>query len=177
MTFRIVSSDLLGRGRFLELHDVVVESRDGERAHRDVVRHPGGVGVLAIDGEDAVLVRQYRVAVDTDILEIPAGKLDVDDGEPAHAARRELEEEIGFSPRALHPLGPMWPSPGYTDEVIHLFCAEGITPVERRPDGVEEAHAEIVRIPFNELLASVERGEVPDAKTQIAVLAWARRRP
>lgn len=176
MTFRIVASDLLGRGRFLELHDVVVESHEGERAHRDVVRHPGGVGVLAIDGDEAVLVRQYRVAVDIDILEIPAGKLDPGDDAPAEAARRELEEEIGFSPVVLHALGPMWPSPGYTDEVIHLFCAEGLDPVPRRPDGVEEAHAEIVRIRFDDLLGSVERGEIPDAKTQIAVLAWARRR-
>jgi 8-oxo-dGTP pyrophosphatase MutT (NUDIX family) len=158
-----------------KLLDVVVEGPNGERAHRDVVRHPGGVGILALDGTDALLVRQYRVAVGMPILEIPAGKLDGVDEPIEVAAIRELEEEIGYTPTELVPLGPMWPSPGYTDEVIHLFAGRALRATPRRPDGVEEHHSEIVRIDFVELVAMVERGEIPDAKTQLAVLAWARR--
>ncbi|MGF1666932.1 MAG: NUDIX hydrolase [Acidimicrobiia bacterium] len=175
MNFRIAETSTLGRGGFLELLDVVVEGPDGERAHRDVIRHPGGVGVLALDGSDVLLVRQYRVAVGMPILEIPAGKLDSAEEQVEVAATRELEEEIGFSPIELIPLGPMWPSPGYTDEVIHLFAAMGLRSTPRRPDGVEEHHSEIVRIDFAELLSMVERGEVLDAKTQLAVLAWSRK--
>jgi ADP-ribose pyrophosphatase len=175
VSFRIADTSTLGRGRLLELLDVVVEGPDGERAHRDVIRHPGGVGILPLDGSDALLVRQYRVAVGSPILEIPAGKLDAADEPAEAAATRELEEEIGFSPVELIPLGPMWPSPGYTDEIIHLFAAPGLRPAERRPDGVEEHHSEIVRIDFVELVGMVERGEIPDAKTQLAVLAWSRK--
>jgi ADP-ribose pyrophosphatase len=175
VNFHITGTTTLGRGGFLELLDVVVEGPDGERAHRDVIRHPGGVGVLAVDGSDVLLVRQYRVAVGMPILEIPAGKLDAVDEPLEVAATRELEEEIGFSPVELVPLGPMWPSPGYTDEVIHLFAAVGLRPTPRRPDGVEEHHSEIVRIDFDELLHMVERGSILDAKTQLAVLAWSRK--
>ncbi len=175
MTFHIAETSTLGRGRFLELLDVVVEGPDGEQAHRDVVRHPGGVGILALDGTDALLVRQYRVAVGMPILEIPAGKLDGADEPVDEAAIRELEEEVGYTPSELIPLGPMWPSPGYTDEVIHLFAARGLEPTPRRPDGVEEHHSEIVRIDLSELVDMVERGDILDAKTQLAVLAWARK--
>jgi ADP-ribose pyrophosphatase len=175
VSFRIAGTATLGRGRFLELLDVVVESPDGEQAHRDVIRHPGGVGILAIDRGEVILVRQYRVAVDDSILEIPAGKLDTPDEDPAIAAVRELEEEIGFTPETVTPLGTMWPSPGYTDELIRLYVATGLSVVDRRPDGVEESHSDIVRLPVDEALARLGKGELVDAKTQLALLLWSRR--
>lgn len=153
----------------------MVEGPDGDQAHRDVVRHPGGVGVLPVDGDHILLVEQFRVAVGAPILEIPAGKLDSPEEEPATAAARELEEEMGFRPSGLEPLGAMWPSPGYTDELIHLFAATGLQAVSRRPDGVEEAHARTVRIPVDEAMASLWRGGIVDAKTQLALLLWAGR--
>lgn len=142
---------------------------------RDVVRHPGGVAVLPVDGDQVWLIRQYRVAAGGRLLEIPAGKLDVDGESAEVAAARELEEELGVSPRRLVRLGAMLPSPGYTDELIHLYAADGIVPGERRPDGAEEVDAEVLRMPFAELIDRIGRGEVLDAKTQLAALAWAGR--
>lgn len=145
---------------------------------RDVIRHPGGVAVLPIDGQEVVLVRQYRVAIGDHVLEIPAGKLDGSDEPPPEGARRELEEEIGFAPTTLISLGRMLPSPGYTDEVIHLFAADGILPSDaaskanRRPDGVEEEHSEIVRMTMDEAFDGIESGMLTDAKTQVALLRW-----
>ncbi len=174
MSFEILGSTVLGTGRIVELCDVVVKAPDGETAHRDVVRHPGGVAVLPIVDGNGLLLRQYRVAVGSEIFEIPAGKIDPDDGEPAKAAEREMIEEMGLAPSRLIPLGSFLPSPGYTDERIHLFVAEGVGEATRAPDGIEERFAEIVSIPLTELVAMVDRGEIPDAKTQLAVLGWIR---
>lgn len=176
MRFEIIGSRTLGSGRIVDLCDVVVRAPDGETAHRDVVRHPGGVAVLPIVDGNALLLRQYRVAVGTEIFEIPAGKIDDSDEAPVAAAEREMIEEMGLSPNRLVDLGPFLPSPGYTDEWIHLFVAEGVGEAQRDPDGIEERYAEIVSMPFAELVDRVERGDIPDAKTQIAVYRWARRR-
>lgn len=176
MNFRVLGARRLARGVFLALERVHLLGPHGEAAVRDVVRHPGGVAVLPVDGTDVLLVRQYRVAAGGPILEIPAGKRDRAGEDPALAAVRELEEEIGAVPVSMVTLGPMLPSPGYTDEVIHLYVADGIVLTERRPDGAEEHHAEVVRMPLGEALAMVEDGRIADAKTQIALLWWARRR-
>ena len=175
MNFEIVESRTLGSGRIVDLCDVTVRAPDGETAHRDVVRHPGGVAVLPIVDGEALLLHQYRVAVGEKIFEIPAGKIDDTDDSPQTAAEREMVEEMGLRPVRLVDLGPFLPSPGYTDEWIHLFVAVGVGAAQRDPDGIEERYAEIVSMPFLELVERVDRGEIPDAKTQIAVYRWLRR--
>jgi ADP-ribose pyrophosphatase len=175
VTFRIVESKILGSGRIVDLCDVTLEAPDGETAHRDVVRHPGGVGVLPIVDSDVLVLRQYRVAVGREILEIPAGKLDSPDERPAVAAERELREEMGLVPLELIDLGNFMPSPGYTDELIHLYAATGVGDARREPDGMEERYAEVVRIPIAEFSEMIDKGEVPDAKTQIAMIRWLKR--
>jgi ADP-ribose pyrophosphatase len=174
VSFEIIESTTLGSGRIVDLCDVVVRAPDGETAHRDVVRHPGGVAILPIVDGAALLLRQYRVAVATEIFEIPAGKIDDTDQAPAAAAEREMVEEMGLRPEQLISLGPFLPSPGYTDEWIHLFVALGAGTATRQPDGIEERYAEIVRMPLSELVDRIDRGEVPDAKTQLAVYRWLR---
>lgn len=176
MTFRPLGTRRLGTGVFLGLDQLHLLAPDGEPVVRDVVRHPGGVGVLALDERRVWLVSQYRVAVGRPILEIPAGRLDRARESPRVAAERELHEELGATSERWTSLGALLPSPGYTDEVIHLFAAEGIVPGERRPEGAEERDAEVVTIPIDEAFALLDAGEIEDAKTQIALMAWARRR-
>lgn len=175
MNFTISDVSVLGEGIFIRLERITLQAPDGSIHPRDVLRHPGGVGVLAIESGRLWLVRQFRVAVGRPSLEIPAGKLDVANEAPIDAARRELGEELGMEASEWLSLGSLDPSPGYTDEVIHLFAASGIVADARRPQGAEEVEAEIVEMTVDEALAAVDDGTITDAKTQIALLRWSRR--
>lgn len=174
MSFRIVGRQTRARGSIIDFERIDIEGEDGEVHERDVIRHPGGVAIVVVHDGDLVLVRQYRVAVDSHILEIPAGKLDGSEA-PIAAAQRELGEELGMSGR-LESLGTMSVSPGYTDEIIHLFEAVDIVVGRREPHGAEEETAEVVRMPMTEALEKIDRGEITDAKTQIAVMRWERKK-
>ena len=168
MTLRIVDSRVRATGHIIDFVEVDIQGEDGVVHHRDVVRHPGGVGVIPLIGSDVVLVRQYRVAMDEPVLEIPAGKLERGE-EPEPAAARELEEELGMTGR-LSRLGSLLVSPGYSDERIHLFVADDIVAGSRSPDGAEEHEAEMVQLPLQRALAMVDDGQIVDAKSQIALL-------
>jgi ADP-ribose pyrophosphatase len=135
---------------------------------RDVVRHPGAVAILPIlpDGR-VVLVRQYREAIRDDLLEVPAGVLDVPGESAENAARRELAEETGLRVRSIEPLHRIHTSPGFVDEAIHLFVAD----VEGEPVGqAEEGITEVVQVPMEDAVGMVHRGEIPDAKTALCIL-------
>ena len=133
-----------------------------------IVRHPGGVGVLPLhDDGTATFIRQLRPAVEGPLLEIPAGRLHPGE-DPAECARRELAEETGLSPRTLRPLGRFYPSPGVLDEVIHLFLGTGLSQGEPAPEHYEEI--EIVRLPVGEALRLAASGEIVDGKTIAALL-------
>lgn len=175
MSFPRLGTRRLATGVFLAVEQIHLVSPDGKPTRRDVLRHPGGVGVLVVDKEHFIFVSQYRVALDRRVLEIPAGKLDRAGEEPESAARRELMEEVGVTAAEWVMLGAMTPSPGYTDEVIHLFAARGIVAGERRPDGAEEQDAKIIRVETEDAYRMLDEGEIIDAKTQIAMMAWARR--
>ncbi len=175
MNFVELGAKTLGRGAIVRLDQLTLRAPDGSEVRRDVVRHPGGVGVLAVDGGRTWLVRQYRAALGEPMLEIPAGKRDGNGESPVETARRELAEELGMTASEWTPLGSLTPSPGYTDEVIHLFAASGIVASSRRPQGAEEVEAEVVEMTVVDALAAVEDGTITDAKTQIALLRWSRR--
>lgn len=175
MTFRVLDRTVLGRGVFLALESLELETPEGSSVVRDVIRHPGGVAVLPVDDGRIWLTEQYRAAVGRRLLEVPAGKLDHPDEAPADAAARELEEEMGLRPIRLVAVGRMLPSPGYTDEVIHLFVADGIVAGTRTPQGAEEHDAEVVELTLDDALARMDRGELDDAKTQLVLQAWRRR--
>jgi ADP-ribose pyrophosphatase len=133
---------------------------------REVVHHPGACAVVAFtpDGE-VVLVRQFREAVRQELLEIPAGIFDVDGEDGAACAARELLEESGFRAMNVEHLATIYTSPGFTDERIELFRADA----EPTADGGEEA-VEVVTLPLGRALESVERGDIVDAKTAVALL-------
>jgi ADP-ribose pyrophosphatase len=179
---RLVSSQVVKQGRLLEFRIDTVEAVDGRRSTRDIAGHPGGVCVVAIDDEDRVLlVRQWRHAAGGPLLEIPAGTLDraADGSIEAHAgaAPRELEEETGSRAATWRYLGAFYTAPGFTNELMHLYLATELTPVQEgglAPD--EDERLELRPTPFSDAVAMAERGELRDAKSIVGLLWVARLR-
>ncbi|MDH3681067.1 MAG: NUDIX hydrolase [Acidimicrobiia bacterium] len=172
--FRPVGEELIHRGVVISLYRGEFEGPGGERFQRDIVRHPGAVAVVAIDGDDLFLVRQYRACLDADLWEIPAGKRDVDGEPPETTAGRELEEEVGMSAASIEPLLTIHHSPGFCDELGHIFLATDLTAVPRRSEGPEEQEMEVARVPIGEAVAMATDGRITDAKSIAAILAVAR---
>jgi ADP-ribose pyrophosphatase len=133
------------------------------------VHHPGAVAVVAVDGDEAVLVRQYRVPLGDVLLEIPAGKRDVHGEDVEVTARRELEEEVGLRAGSLELLARFHNSPGFCDELIHVFLAAELTPVPMRRDGAEEQTMTIERVRLDDVPLLIAAGELRDAKTIIGL--------
>lgn len=160
---------------FARLDEVTIEAPDGTRAVRYALRLPNAVAIVALDGDDVVLIEQFRAPIGEAILEIPAGMLDIAGEDAITAARRELVEEVGFSAGRLDHLTDILTSPGVTDELISLYLAEGIEPVPRRPEGPEERHATVVTMPLAEAVEQVRIGRIRDAKSVIGLLLVAQR--
>ncbi|MGE4650003.1 MAG: NUDIX hydrolase [Myxococcota bacterium] len=145
---------------------------NGRVTELDIVHHPGASAVVPFASEDEVLlIRQYRHAAGGEILEVPAGKLDPGET-PATCAARELEEEAGVRAGRLLPLGRILTTPGFTDEVIHLFAAFDLAPSQMRHESDEVI--EVLRVSLAEALDCVWSGELVDAKSALALLHAAR---
>ncbi len=173
--FRKVGEREIHAGRVVRLTESVFAAPDGGRMKRDIVHHPGAVAVVAVDGDEVVLLRQYRTPVQGELLEIPAGTRDVAGEDPAGTARRELAEEAGLACESLEELGTFFNSPGFCDELSHLYLARGLSGVPRRPDGAEEEWMTVERVSLQEAEAMIDSGEIQDAKTIIGVLLALRR--
>lgn len=169
-SFRIVDQTVLGTYAFLGVERRTVESHDGGRFNRIVITHPGAVAIVAIESDDIVLIKQYRVAADRTVLEIPAGKLDPGDSSPVVAAARELAEETGYIAESFTVLTAMWTAVGFSDEQITILLADGLTRGEARPEGAEEHAAKVVRMPFDEAVSLVVSGEITDSKTIAGIM-------
>lgn len=174
---RVVGSQLLYRGRYLEFRIDTVERADGSRHERDLAVHPGAVAIVALDPDGSVLlVRQYRIATGGSLLEIPAGTLERSpDGtieDPARAAARELEEETGQRARSWRKLGEFWTAPGFATELMHLYLATDLVPagLDRLVPETDE-NLRLERMTLDEALAAIDRGDIADAKT-IVGLFW-----
>ncbi|MFM8304746.1 MAG: NUDIX hydrolase [Actinomycetota bacterium] len=171
--FRVVGQSTVATGGFLQLADLRVEGPDGAVHERFVVRHPGAVVVVPVtdDREHVLLVRQYRVAVDAELLEVPAGKRDVAGEAPAATARRELAEEIGHEARTLVPLAEFYNTPGFCDEYTYLFGAIGLMPLGRRDTQTAEEHEmQVERVALADVDDLIAQREIVDAKTIIGLL-------
>ena len=173
--FRKVEEETVFEGHLISVATGTFEDPSGGRFQRDVVHHPGAVSVVPVfeDKRTVLLVRQYRAAVDRVLLEIPAGKRDVDGEDPEVTAARELEEEVGVRAGRLEKLGEFFNSPGFCDEHSFVYLATGLEDAEISAQGVEEEHMTIEEVPLDEVASLVASGELVDAKSIIG-LALAR---
>lgn len=167
--FEIVGSRLVAETPFLKVTEVDLKTPSGEIGKRTVGSIGHAVGVVAVDGNEVVLIRQYRTPLDRALLELPAGKLDVPGEDPEVAARRELAEEVGLLAGSMKRVAGVHMSPGFLDEYLTIYVASDLTPVEAKPMGPEEVAAEIVRIPLQEIPAMLP--DIEDAKTIIGLMA------
>ena len=163
------SSEQIFDGIVLHVNRDMVTLPNGKSAVREVIRHVGAVCVVPLTEQNEVIcVRQYRYAAGQVMLEIPAGKLDSKQEDRREAALRELREETGVRCEKLTSLGAFYPAPAYSDELIDMYLAEGLSYGDTDPD--EDEFIDTVRVPLRELVDMALRGELPDAKTQMAVL-------
>lgn len=155
-----------GRIIKLDVHEVMLEN--GKKAEREIITHQGGVGVIPVTASgDIILVKQFRKPYESETLEIPAGKKERNE-EPITCAERELKEETGITAASISFLADMYPSPGYTDEVVQIYKAEGLTFGEAFTD--EDEFIEVYRYPLEEAVEMIRRGRIKDAKTIIALV-------
>ena len=168
---KTLESNTLFKGKVIDLALDTVLLPNGEKATREVVKHRGGVAVIAEDDNGNILmVKQFRYPYEEVIYEIPAGKRDSYDEEPLDCGKRELKEETGATAKEFFPLGKLYPSPGYCGETIWIFAAKGLTFSTQNLDDDEFLNVE--RIPFDKAVEMVMNGEISDAKTQIAILKY-----
>lgn len=168
----IVESRSVFSGKLLKVLVEQIRLPDGSVATREIVRHPGAVGIVALEANHVLLVRQHRHAVGSDLLEIPAGKLDRAGEQPEACAARELEEETGYRAAHFEPLGYFFPSPGFCDERIYLFLARGLSKGTQQDPSDEGEPITPLWQPIEEVLGKVRAGEISDSKTIIG-LGWA----
>jgi 8-oxo-dGTP pyrophosphatase MutT (NUDIX family) len=170
--FQALGGETVYSGRLVDVRIERFRHADGGVVTREIVRHRGAVGIVAHDEERVWLVRQPREAVDDPaLLEIPAGRLDVEGEGPAEAARRELAEEIGRGARSWEPILTYYSGAGFTDERVHLFLATDLH--EASAESEENERIEVVPWPLDSLQAAIEQSR--DAKTIIGLLWLARR--
>lgn len=153
-------------GKIICVHEDTVELPNKKLAKREVVYHPGGVGILAFHENKIALVKQYRYPYQKNLYEIPAGKIEAN--EPIlETAKRELKEEVGMAEAELTYLGYFYPSPGYFNEIIHLYLAENGIVHANQLD--QDEFLELIWIDFQDVKEKIRKGEIVDAKTIIAI--------
>ena len=169
LTEKPISSELIYRGKILDLYRDGVELPNGGSGVREYIRHVGAVCVVPVTDDGRVVVeKQFRYPFRAVLTEIPAGKLDGKDEPPEEAARRELREETGAVAAELIPLGEYYPTCAYSDEVIHMYLARGISFGARSLD--EDEFLNVETVPLEDVFRDVMAGKIPDGKTQTAVL-------
>lgn len=165
-----ISSKPIFNGRVISLQVDEVRLPNGQTATREIVKHPGAVAVIALAGDRMVFVEQYRKPLEKMQIEIPAGKLDSGE-EPIEAAKRELVEETGYTCESLDYLCSFYTSPGFANEILHIYVANG-------PKKTDELHLDedeflgCMSLTFEEAQACIQQQRISDAKTIFAVYAW-----
>jgi 8-oxo-dGTP pyrophosphatase MutT (NUDIX family) len=166
--FERTASETIHEGGFITVRRDTYRHEDGEEVQREIVSHPGAVGVVVLDGDRLWLVRQPREAVGSpDLLELPAGKLDEEGESPLETAKRELAEEIGKRAEHWESLGSFFTSPGFADEEVWLYLATGISDVDERPAVAEDERIDVEVRPLADLDAIL--AETKDSKTLIGL--------
>lgn len=167
---RTLSSEIAYHGRLFDVELHTIEMANGVIAHREVIRHPGAVAMIPVDGQgQLLLVTQYRTAAGRRLLELPAGTLERGEA-PSAAVDRELQEEVGHQPGRVEALGGFYVAPGYTDEFIHLFLCTELA--ESKLQGDDDEDIEVERLTREQALAAIAAGDICDAKSVIGILRW-----
>lgn len=168
LTEKTVSTERIFDGVVVKLKIDTVSLPDGREATREIIEHPGGVCVLAVDeNRNVLMVRQFRKPTEKVMFEIPAGKLEVGEN-PLEAAIRELEEETGVVPEVIKPMGYFYPTPAYCQEKIYMYYAENLKCSKQNLDDGE--FLEVEKIPYDSLYDMVMNDEIDDGKTALATL-------
>lgn len=169
----LIGTQDIYQGRVINLRVDTIEVSDGNNVRREVVEHPGAVVLVPIDADGRVLwIRQYRYAVDRELLELPAGTLERDEA-PEACAKRELAEETGFEAGDLEKLGTFYTAPGFCTEFMHAYAATGL----RRASGHhadEDEEIEVEPLTIDESLSRIQAGDVVDAKSLAAFFLYQR---
>ncbi|MBD8003474.1 NUDIX hydrolase [Bacillus norwichensis] len=166
---KTVNTEPIFEGKIISVQVDEVELPNGELAKREIVRHPGAVGLIALTDENKiVMVEQYRKPLERSLLEIPAGKLEPGE-EPAVTAERELEEETGYRAGKMEYISSFYTSPGFANEIIHLYLATELEKVENPADGDEDEFIELMELSLEEALECIKNERIYDAKTVFAV--------
>ncbi len=167
-TEKTVKSDVIFKGKIIEVRKDEVELPNGKRGYRELVYHRGAVAAVPYEDGKVYLVRQFRYAVKEHLLEVPAGKLDDDDEDPEWRMRKELHEEIGKDPKKMIYLGYIYTSPGFATEKIHLYLALDLEDLKEEAD--EDEFVEVVALDFEETVKMCLDGRINDAKTIAAIM-------
>lgn len=168
--FELVHEKSIFSGYVIEVTVATFRAPDGSTFERDLVHHPGAVGIIPLIDDDIVLVKQFRPPLGIELLEIPAGLRDIPGEEPALTANRELIEEIGMEAGSLTHVMSTHNAVGFSDECIELFLATDLRPVQREfTDSPEEQAMQIVRLGLREAAEMIQAGDITDTKTIIGI--------
>lgn len=167
-TEKTLNSQMVYDGRIVKVYKDDVELADGHKSFREVVRHSGGVVIIAFKDKNTILlVKQYRYPIAKTVLELPAGKLEKGE-DPFEAAKRELEEETGYCANKWTDLGYINTSPGFSDERLYLYLAQDLEFTQCRPDEGEIIQANEYK--YEDVLEMINNGEINDAKTICGIM-------
>ncbi|MBO4424239.1 MAG: NUDIX hydrolase [Spirochaetales bacterium] len=161
-------------GRLLHVYKDNILLPNGNKSTREYIKHPGAVAIVALDDNNRIAIEhQFRYPFSAELIEIPAGKLDYIGENPLSAAERELREETGITASEFEYMGPFYPTCAYSNEVIHLYWAKGLSYGDRNLDDDESINVEMMDI--KDVVRMILEGKVQDGKTQAAVLqVWTR---
>lgn len=166
---KTLSSEKIFSGKIISLQVDEVELPNGRTSKREIVKHPGAVAILPITDENKiVMVEQFRKPLERVIVEIPAGKLEKGE-EPIHTAMRELEEETGYVSESLEWLISFYTSPGFADEIVHVYVAKGLSKKENAASLDEDEFVNILEVTLEDALEMVKEQRIYDAKTVYAI--------
>lgn len=167
---KTLSSRIAYRGRAVNLRIDTVQMPDGRQTTREIVEHADCIAVVAVDAKDNILlVKQYRKAVEKELLEIPAGGIEPGE-DPVTAVQREMREETGFLPHKIESLGGFYSTPGYTTEYLYLFLATELTPMPLNAE--DTAEIKLVPVPKNRIPDMIVSGEICDSKSIAGLLRY-----
>ena len=168
-SFRKLDERIVWQGTLVSAGTGTFVDPEGNEFERDIVHHPGAVVVVPVIDGDVILVRQYRAAIDAELLELPAGKRDVAGEPPLVTAHRELEEEVGMKGGSMVQIAEFYNSPGFCDEHSFLFLATDLTPCATSFQGHEEQHMTIERVALDRVPGLIASGELVDGKSIIGL--------